>query len=689
MTMGNYQTSNNQFWVTGDGNDFSAEGGLDSTNAASLDFKAGKTNPGGHMYVISGDNTSDVVKWDSLTPLYGIDGQMVVVLTAVAMSTFEKMVNLIEMYRPLLEASQQMACYRDWKKDIVLLDGYVGSTPQSAVTNFVTGASVINLRELRSLGKMYQNILGVIANYDRDIQVALSLIPHSTPIGSLSADMHSILRMFSLSLKPTNVCYLYPEAALQVIRAISPTVRNVDTQQGGSIVETLNLFEPVFNGTGPNQPPLTDQSEVRAIARSDASLAQLSLISSTEPIEARALKSGTPTKTYDIRLVDPLTTPWVSKASALAEKTARIQFTDSGRKTWYTAVGKGTLALHLDDITSMSITMDLGGESYYYKTLANNAAETVDPESATVAFILFSVTRPLEEITTASELQTGKIVAFEKLMVANSSVQGAKIIANTSLKYNFDHNSISGDKSELNHYLLCQLLFNNLSASTTYTQQDAWAGKTTMQSLDSDKVTVKGVEVDRVIPAGAFGNYTTAEQKSSLPNDLHSVMATHLERAAKAMTAIDDEDQEGGSTIANAIFGALISKESPVAGPIPWKNIKFDELRVLSDKAASSFKRDPSQALISHDPVLGDSAVMTSLLGGIGNAVKTKGLSAACKDTKSALTAAQSGRSVRQTILDKIEKLFPPGPRPAKKMIEEGPSKKEARRLGDSRRGQK
>ncbi|BAV80775.1 mu 1 protein [Piscine orthoreovirus 2] len=685
--MGNYQTSNNQFWVTGDGNEFNAEGGLDSTNAASLDLTAGKTNPGGHMYVVSGDNTSEVVKWDSLAPLYGIDGQMVVVLTDMGIGTFDKMVNLIEMYRPLLEASQQMACYRDWKKDIALLDGYVGTTPQSAITNFVTGASVINLRELRSLGKMYQNILGVIANYDRDIQVAMSLIPHSTPIGSLTADMHSILRLFSLSLKPTNVCYLYPEAAIQVIRSISPAIRNVAAGQSESTVETLNLFEPVFNGTAPNQPPLTDQSEVRSIARSDASLAQLSLISSMEPIEARALKSGTPTKSYDVRLVDPITTPWVSQASALNVKTARITITDSAGKSWYTAVGKNTLALHLDDITSMSITMDLGGESYYYHTTAN-AAETVDPASGTVAFLLYSVTKPLEEIAVAAALQHAKIVAFEKLLVSHSSIQGAKIISNTSLRYNFDHKSIKADKSELNHYLLCQILYPNLSETTTYTQQDAWAGKTTLQSLDSDKVTVKGVEVERVIPASAFGNYSTAEQKSSLPNDLHSVMTTHLERAAKSLIAIDDEDQEGGSTVANAIFGALISKQAPVVGPVPWKNVKFDELRNLSDKAVSSFKRDPSQALVSHDPVLGDSIVMTSLLSGIGNAVKTKGLSASCKDTKSALTAAQSGKTVRQQILDKMAKLFPAGPRPEKKMIEEGPPKKEVRRLGNPRRGQ-
>nr|ANY92094.1 outer shell [Largemouth bass reovirus] len=659
--MGNYQTSNNQFWVTGDNNTFEAAGGLDSTNAASLDLKAGRTNPGGYLYVVTETDVSGVVKWQNLTPLRGMDGQYVVVLTAAATDAFDKMVNLIEMYRPLLDAGQQMTCYQDWKKQVVIMDGYVGVSAQAAVNNYVKDAVTINLTQLQNLGRMYQNMFGTIAKYDRDIQAALATIPHSTSIGGLTTDMHSLLLLYSKSLKKDNVVYLYPEAAIAVIRKISPTLRNT-ADDNTAVVETVNIFEPVFNGTGPEQPPLTDQSEIRSIARSDASRAQLSLITSTEPIEAKALKSGTPSKTYNLRLLDAVTTPWVSKASALT-KITRITVQDSAKKSWYTVVSKDTTALHLDDITSMAITLDIGGESYYYK----KADKEVDPKKATLAFLYFTSTKPLEEIAVATDIQSAKIVATEKLTSATSSIAGASIVSNTALHYNFSHKMLRSDRTEVNHYLLAQLLFETLDQDTDYPQPDAWAGRTTLQSLDSDKVTVKGVEVDRVIPATAFGNYTPAEQKSALPNDLHNVMSVHLERAAKALTAIDDEDTEGVSTISNSVYGALIAAQSPAPGPMPWKNIKFEELREQANKAVSSFKRDPSQALVAHDPVLGDSTVMTSLLNGVGSAVKTKGLSTASKDSRSMLTAAQSGQELKQKILDKMAALFPAGDRPKRR----------------------
>ncbi|AEQ49378.1 major outer capsid [Pulau reovirus] len=673
--MGNATSIVQNFNIKGDGNTFSPSAETASSAVPSLSLNPGLLNPGGKAWTLI-DPTVPATAPGSLrlmttedvpaalgTSILGSNGaapssgmylvpvkETLNVVTDHAIAQFEKLQSAYELDRDYLDEKGVAPESVSFKNYLTYVDCYVGVSARQAATNFQKHVPVVTKSKMMSFMTSAQNILSLLGPWEKSIREVLTMLPSSTPYGTLKCDMKAIVAMLEEQLPEGNLCRLYPQAAACSIARRNGGVRWKEPNSDEAPSLATNDVAASTMGALANTTPLADKSNTTEESMRLVSESSVDLICSRRPISASVWARTVEPKSYNIRTLKVSEALWLRQSQVSAGFDVAYNLNDSTQRHFW--ITTGTTVINLEQTGSMMFEVNIEGKDY--------KKGNFQPNGATLVLLVMQSRLPFETWTVSSQIEGIAQVASIVVTAGSGSTVNTSIIGSTSLSYLFERETITTANTEVNTYLLCTWQSSSICTDAD-SWPDAWDAVTTLTPLTTGTVTVKGSTVEKVTPVDLIGSYTPESLTAALPNDAGNILALRAETLAKAVKNEDDSVTDESSPFSAPIQGILALQQKETEGTAGTPDLKPPgTLQKIASRAMHMFLGDPKSVLKQTTPVLKDPQVWTSFVQGVRDGIRNKSLSAGVRSIVDNLSAVQSVKEWKQNVLGKIQKLFKP-----------------------------
>ncbi|AHJ14805.1 VP5 [Green River chinook virus] len=615
-----------------------------------IDLKPGMLNPTGKAFVLSGSSAPSA---ENLI-LYVTEEGDYSYLGVNTSETLAKASLETNSWEPLFAITRTGCGHLELSNYSVTLSAYVGANPDDAFMHGeIIDGPFISSQSLRNFKLTLTNRLQSIADWNRDLDQAMSLLTSDLMAGNATCKWKSILEFLQSALPLDSLVLVYPNefytVAVSKYTALRPgTVSGEPPVASGPLGEIASVMNSSSSSVG----LMVGSSATLTAAMDQVTSKNLDLISSDSPLPVSTFTPSLAPRDYRAAYIKGDDAHWIS----VINPTAIIRTTvELSARTYTIQIGPGpTKVLDMNRMLDSRLLLDVSG-------MPINILDNPDYGSAVPGIVLIEARVPYDEIQLASDIVAASVVAIGSLSVVNSivSIRGNSTLEMLHLQALFERETIAGKPYV---YGFGCLLMSSVTSASNFKNPTLMDGLLTITPILLRETTYKGEIVDEIIPADIMGNQTTEEMAVALANDAIVLMENNLTEIAhvvgNALPVASDTNDSATSAIVSrlAIMETMHLRErshDPRALPdfgMLWKKAK---------RAASLFVSDPKSVLQAGIPVLASTGVVDAITSAVGTTVRTGNLGKGVQDALSILRARNSVTRLRQAFFKKIEDLWP------------------------------
>nr|QEG08248.1 MAG: outer shell protein [Chinook aquareovirus] len=638
--MGNVQSSVTNISVKGNGNRLSPNASFQASAAPTFSLNPGVLNPSGVLYTASGVSLGPVTA-ESLALFYDRNGEPLSYLSDATIDTLKKIVTYLDMFRPLFEDIGATCPPPKLEDFTTITSGFVGSSPYTAIDNPVTNGYFVSMTRMRLLTMKYNTLLSQVAAWNKDLKFAGALAPINLPIGSTEVSFDAWARYLADVLPSDNICVTNPDASLACGAKMYPALRVGDSAES-SHFEAVGVIAGSVATPSEQSGSLADGAAHSGKLLGDVAAFTPDIVTASSPVPIAAFNVRPAPCTYHYNTLNPLYSDWVVDVPAT---TLDVTITHAG-VTYHLNIGddKGNLVIDLNACTSSNFSFDLGNVSLH----------TSYPES-TVSLLLLKTTVPLQSVSTAGQISVLVLeVTTEKTSkLTRLAPDGTKRLKNLNLSWIFESEVLSAGA----YVYLAPCMLQ--SSTTTMTYPTTVGGSLTITPIDNTVALLGGVRVTDVSPADLCGSLTEEEVEGAFPTHAAHLLEQKVNLCASVLSELDPSGV--------AITNTTVAHVAGVLALSPAQRLYMDRSGVRDWfqrglRALNFLIGNPKALITKAAPILSDPKVWTQLATGVTEAVKTGNVMHAFTDTAKRLAGLRSVTAVKEELLSKMTKRYPPVP---------------------------
>nr|AGG38810.1 VP4 [Grass carp reovirus] len=648
--MGNVQTNNTTVNINGDGNSFGAESGMRSTAAPEIMLSPGKLNPNGLAWMkVAGSGMGP----GSLQIVHATDGSPYCYIPPDAMSSMEKSAGAVNLWEPLFAAIFETCSTVNVSDFTDEFSAYVGVSEPEALKKYIEKGVFMSTSQAKNFFGTLGQRMARIKGWSEDIRTAAAMIPVDTPHGSVTCDWKSLLRFWDENLPVDNVCKQYQNAVYEVALKIYPALRAGNS--GSLLSDVVGVLSGGAAGT-----TASGVSMVEGVTRNEQvsrilTSADVDILTSSAPVPVSALRTPPVELSYQPSALSAKTTPWLVRypGTTAIEKTFDVGTTS--KTTYYLSMGNsggGDLMIDLKRLPACGLEYSLRGIPIIYDTNLTAAKLA----KVTPALLMLQTAKPLSAEITAADIQAiaPLVVGTDKLnTLVTTGFGNIRNITDFSMSAIWEPETVSAAG---NYYLWPTVIGDASMTSDWGTISTSLAnGRLRVAPLDLTNALRKGNVVESIVPSDVLGNASPEEMRSALPADVLTAFKAKLTTVASVVGRALNPNDSAHAPSSGTVLGPLAIENKAQSKPKP-----VSDLWIAARRGVNLFVASPIASLQTGVPVMGDSSVLTSLMGGATTALNTGDMGTPSLEATAKRAARVAGGLLRQRVMDKLTRYWPP-----------------------------